>query len=243
MTAPSQEHRRSNDSSRGGEPETIRAGINETRERISQDLDQIGERLNPNSIKEEIKEGIRDATIGRVEDMARQAGRRLNDAGTGVVQRIRDKPLPAAIAGVGIAWLLMGKGSNQQRPGLQNEPGTVDKAKEQVGHLASQAQDAVTGVAGPRIDTMRSAFQENPMALAAGAVALGLVFGLMAPPTRPEARILGDVGERVMDKVSEVARDTSEKAQNVAGRVIEETKAAAREEGLTSGPGASLPGV
>ena len=59
MTAPSHE---------------IRASIEEARERISHDLDEIGERLNPHNVKEDIKEGIREATIGRVEEMAREAG-------------------------------------------------------------------------------------------------------------------------------------------------------------------------
>ena len=73
--------------------ETIRAGIMETRERITHDLDEIGERLNPQHIKEELKEGIREATIGRVENMARQAGERLNDGANGIVQTIRSNPI------------------------------------------------------------------------------------------------------------------------------------------------------
>jgi len=37
-------------------------------------------------------------------------------------------------------------------------------------------------------------------------------------------------------KVSEVASETADKAQHVAERALEETKTAAREEGLTSSP-------
>jgi ElaB/YqjD/DUF883 family membrane-anchored ribosome-binding protein len=218
MTAPSQE---------------IRANIEETRDRISHDLDEIGERLNPHNVKEDIKEGIREATIGRVEEMAREAGQRLSQAGNGLIQTIRDNPVPAVIAGVGIAWLFFGQSSaNARAPG---QVGTVDKAKEKVSDLAGQAQEAVSSAATPKIDATRSAFEENPLAIAAGVVALGLVAGLLAPPTRSESRVFSDVGERVVDKVSEVARDTSEKAQHVVERVVEETKVAAREEGLTSG--------
>ena len=212
MTAPSEE---------------IRAGIQETRDRISQDLDEIGERLNPHNVKEDIKEGIREATIGRVEDMARQAGQRLNDAGNGLVQTIRDNPVPAVIAGVGLAWLFLGQSESGSRASVQ--PSAVEKTKEKVSDLAADAREAVSSAATPKIQATRSAFDENPLAIAAGVVALGLVAGLLAPSTRSESRILGDVGERVVDKVSEVARETTEKAQHVAERVVEETKVAPRE--------------
>ena len=218
MTAPSHE---------------IRASIEEARERISHDLDEIGERLNPHNVKEDIKEGIREATIGRVEEMAREAGQRLNQAGSGLVQTIKDNPVPAVIAGVGIAWLFLGQGSGNTR--ASGQPGTVDKAKERVSELADHAQESVSSSATPKIDATRSAFEENPLAIAAGVVALGLVAGLLAPTTRSESRVLGDVGERVVDKVSEAAHGATEKAQSVVERVVEETKVAARDEGVTSG--------
>ncbi|HEX6574425.1 MAG TPA: DUF3618 domain-containing protein [Gemmatimonadaceae bacterium] len=214
--------------------EAIRAGIVETRERITHDLDEIGERLNPHNIKQEIKEGIREATIGRVEDMARNAGERLNSASDGIVQKIKDNPVPAVIAGVGLAWLFMGSGSSS-RPA--NGPSTIDKAREKVGDIAGSAQQAVTGAASPQIDNVRGAYQDNPIALAVGVFALGAVAGLIAPATRSESRLMGDVGERVVDKVTEVAREAGEKAQHVAERVVQETKTAVREEGLTSDGG------
>jgi len=219
--------------------ETIRLGIMEARERISHDLDEIGERLNPHNVKEDIKEGIREATIGRVEEMARQAGERLNSAGSGIVQTIKDNPVPAVIAGVGLAWLFLGQGGSSA--GRPSQPGTVDKAKEKVSDIAGQAQETISSAAAPKIEGARSAFDENPLAIAAGVVALGLVAGLLAPATPSEGRILGDVGERVVDRVSEVARETTEKAQHIAERVVEETKTAARDEGLTS-PGSQAQG-
>jgi gas vesicle protein len=240
---------------RGDDPEAIRAGISQTRERISQDLDQLGERLNPHNIKADIKEGIREATIGRVEEMARQAADRLNNASSGFAQTIRENPLPAAMAGIGLAWLIMsnGKSSHSASYGQYQERGRLDTAKEKVSEFAEQAQEKVSDIAGqaqetvssaatPRVEGLRNSFEESPLTLAAGVIALGLVAGMLTPVTRREARLMGDVGEKVVDKVSEVARETSEKAQHVAQRAIEETKNAAREEGLapTSGQQGSM---
>jgi uncharacterized protein (DUF2236 family) len=239
MTA-AQERRYSDEgTSRSDDPEVIRAGISETRERISHDLDEIGDRLNPHNMKEDIKDGIREATIGRVEEMARNAGERLSGAGNGLVQTIRDNPLPAVIAGVGLAWLFMShERTGRARPvGQPAETGTIDKAKERVTEIADQARETVSNAATSPVHGIQSTMEENPIALAAGALALGLAVGLLAPETRSEKRVMSDVGEGVVRKVSEVARDATEKAQHVAQRAVDEAKTAARDEGLTAGGG------
>ena len=92
------------------ETTVIRAEIVETRERMSDTLDEIGERLNPHVIREQVtervKDGIRDATIGRVEHMARTAGDKLNETKSTMADTIRENPIPAAMVAVGLGWLL-----------------------------------------------------------------------------------------------------------------------------------------
>ncbi len=92
------------------ETTVIRAEIVETRERMSDTLDEIGERLNPHVIREQVtervKDGIRDATIGRVEHMARSAGDRLSETRSSMADTIRDNPIPAAMVAVGLGWLM-----------------------------------------------------------------------------------------------------------------------------------------
>lgn len=84
----------------------IRAEIRDTRERMSETLDELGTRLNPNRIKAHVKENIREATVGRVENMARQAQERVNATRDGLLDTIRDNPIPAAMIGIGIGWML-----------------------------------------------------------------------------------------------------------------------------------------
>lgn len=92
------------------ETTVIRAEIVETRERMSDTLDEIGERLNPHVIREQVtervKDGIRDATIGRMEHMARSAGDKLSDTRSSMADTIRDNPIPAAMVAVGLGWLM-----------------------------------------------------------------------------------------------------------------------------------------
>ena len=87
-------------------PEEIRVEIRETRERIGDNLEQLGERLNPENIKEKVKQDVRDATIGKVESMAQSAADQIDDARQTIdearrtiTDTVRENPIPAAMVG------------------------------------------------------------------------------------------------------------------------------------------------
>src|SRR5688572_23326096 len=248
---------------RSDDPAMIRAEISETRERISHELDEIGERLNPQHVKAQIKDGVREATIGRVEDMARQAGE-------GFMQTIKDNPLPAAMAGVGLAWLYMNRSAGQsyrttgssrysreaRQSGYnqsyadsyryeseQNRLSEVaDTVKEKLGDVTGKAQEVVSGATNTgtmQARRLEDTFFENPIAIGIAIVAAGLALGLAAPETGAERKLMGEAGSQLREKVGEAARETTEKLSTVAERALEETKTAAREEGLTGDPPAA----
>lgn len=93
------------------ESESLRAEISQTRSRLSETLDELGERLNPQNVKHEItervKDGIRGATIGRVQQMARHTADRMYDTRTSLMDAVRENPVPAGLVGIGLAWLFM----------------------------------------------------------------------------------------------------------------------------------------
>src|SRR5688500_4183954 len=88
---------------------TIRAEIRETRERMGETIEEIGERLNPNRLKAQVKEGIHDATIGRVQDVARNTVDKVSDAPRSIVNVMRENPIPAAMIGIGLGWLFFNR--------------------------------------------------------------------------------------------------------------------------------------
>jgi ElaB/YqjD/DUF883 family membrane-anchored ribosome-binding protein len=92
-----------------------REEIRHTRERMSETLDQLGERLHPDRVKAELKSNIREATVGRVENMARQARDRASEAGTGIMDTIRENPMPAAMVAVGLGWLFFSGRNREER--------------------------------------------------------------------------------------------------------------------------------
>ena len=273
-----------NDVPRGGadreegtaDPVTIRAEIRETRERMGDTIEEIGERLNPSRLKEQVKENIRDATIGRVETMAQQAVDRVNETRRSFTNTIRENPIPAAMVGIGLGWLFLSGRQQQGSSGSRSrysgraersrgdisaraytagtefggpyaEPsaafgptgrvsqegggigeavsGIGESVKETAGELADRAQNVAGTVADQtRTQTRRvqDQFYESPLAIGAATLALGVAAGFAVPATRKEAELFGDTRDKLVDRVRDVARDTTERAKNVAERVVNE---------------------
>jgi len=167
----------------GGEDAArIEAAIAETREEMSGTVDAIGDRLNPATIIDEAKNTVRNATVGRVEDMTSTATQTLSGAtasvqetGSGIVETIKQNPIPAAFAGLGIAWLWThraqgsktadygrysgwksdawdpGYGAADRPQGSMPTEGIGDKlgdAADSVGRRVSDVGDAVAGAPG-----------------------------------------------------------------------------------------------
>lgn len=297
-------------SAEGDDPAAIRAEINETRARMSDTLSELGERLNPHVIQEQVttrvKEGIREATIGRVEHMARSAANTVSATRSGMTDTIRDNPVPAAMVAIGLAWLMFngkrdssasssyGRYDADDRTARDTGPyarsstfagsypydpdyddseyqsgggrtsRVVGDVRERVSHAAENVADSVKDRAGQLADRGRDlvgrasetassvassvsaraqdvsrtvadrsrqgarrvedTFYENPLAIGAVAVAVGVMAGLAAPVSDREVELMGDARERVGDRVRDVANEAKDKAKNVAGRVVDETK-------------------
>lgn len=117
----------------GDDPEVIRNQIENTRADMTQTIDAIQDRLNPEHLKEHAKEAVREATVGRAEeavsnvteraqDMVHDVTHTARDAGSGVMDSIRQNPLPAAIAGIGLGWMWMNRSKSQQHQRSYYQP-------------------------------------------------------------------------------------------------------------------------
>lgn len=106
-----------------GDPAAIRADIERTRERMSRTVEDLGERLNPDRLKGQLKQNIHDATIGKAETMARNAVDRVDDTRHSIMDSIRDNPIPAAMVGLGLGWLFINgrRDDHDSRRSIRND--------------------------------------------------------------------------------------------------------------------------
>jgi len=83
----------------GAKSDQIKAEIDQTRERMDHTLSELGERLNPRHLMDEVVEYFRDnQNAAKIKEGASRAGRALLDA-------IQEHPLPLLLVGGGLAWL------------------------------------------------------------------------------------------------------------------------------------------
>src|SRR5437763_3546439 len=101
----------------GASPSTARGDIDATRERLGDTLEELGTRLNPQRLKQQAKDKVREATIGRVQTMAQTTMDKATGAGRKVTDIVRENPIPAAMIAAGISWLVW-----NSRRGASSEP-------------------------------------------------------------------------------------------------------------------------
>lgn len=80
----------------------LRADIGDTRERLSADLDALGTKLSPENIKAEAKQAIKQTFHDGAEHVRESVG----SAGVNLVALAKENPLPVALIGVGVGWLV-----------------------------------------------------------------------------------------------------------------------------------------
>src|SRR3954453_10238256 len=124
----------------------------------------------------------------------------------------------------------------------------VTGAKDSVTESVMGAKDNVTGTVGGATgrvsdatpsgqDVKRNAkravglAQENPLGLAVGSLAVGVLAGLLIPSTRVEDEKLGSMSDTVIEKVKETGQEALEHGKQVAGEAAQAAKQTAQEKG------------
>jgi len=240
--------------------EQLRANIEDTRAEMSQTINEIQERLSPDHLMDQVKETVREATIGKVErvmdkvgetisgvtepalEVAGRAGTAIKEAGTSVGNSVWRNPIPVALIGLGVGMLVMrnfrgssdsstsrplsqGKRSNyalgqvgETRETQGTGTGTLNQVKETASDLASRSTAAVSNFSTRFGEMMR----DNPLAVGAVAVAAGTAVGLALPSTRLESEYIGETGERLVEKVEDVARGALDQVKDAAKQMAPE---------------------
>ena len=243
------------------EREATRAEIERTRADMSETVDAIQDRLSPESLKEQAKDRVKEATVGKAQE-----------AGSGIVGTIRANPLPAALTGIGLGWLLVNARRQDSAQGgyragaypydyppRYEEPGAdgpspgqaVERARDRAGETATQVQDKAGQVANQAQDRVsrlgnqaryqaqragggfQRMLQENPLAVGALGVGVGAAVGLAIPETTKEHEVMGEARDTFVEKAQEKAQDAQQRVQQVAQEAQSAAQQEAENQGLT----------
>jgi len=215
--------------------EQIREEIEETRAQMSGTIDEIQERLSPRRLVNDATETVREAAVGKVRDVMETAS---GSAG-GIVERIKDNPVPAALIGIGAWWLFGGQGNGSPKNVSRryNSEGTFDRENFRQGYLGAQHRS------GGFVDTLKQ--HPVPAALAGLGVAWWMrdrrqgqtsayrddsewssdysAYSTSNSPGIQGGRGSGirDAASNATDKMSDLAERTQDRVADLAGRTQE----------------------
>src|SRR5215204_1639573 len=129
-------------------PEQLRSEIEDTRAEMSQTINEIQERLSPEHLMGQVKETVRDATIGKVgrvmesigetivdvtepaREVAGRAGVAIKETGRSVGESMWRNPIPVALIGLGVGMLAIrnfgGDGYSRRSYSSRKLPRTIN---------------------------------------------------------------------------------------------------------------------
>ena len=204
-----------NDRSYGGsagdidedETEIIAADIRITQERLGDTVEEIGERFNPTRLKQELKSDIRDATIGKVENMAQQTADMVSDAQRSLVQSIRENPVPAVMVGIGLGWMILNASNRKKQMGSDSQYGDYQRG----GSRSTYDEQRRAGWSTMYDDHQERGYDQQPS-------------GTMNRARNKASEVV----DSVKQKTSELADQTQRKASEMGERVADQTRVQTR---------------
>ena len=246
------------------EIEVTRVEIERTRAGMSETVDAIQERLSPENLKEQAKDRVKEATVGKAQE-----------AGSSVMDTIRQNPLPAALTGIGLGWLFVNaRRSSSSRPPYrdaayvegyppaygyplryEDESGSssagevVGRARDRVGETATQAQDRAGEVAGRAQDRVSNlgdqaryqaqrasgGFQRMLRENPLAVGALAVGTGAAVGLAIPQTSQEHEVMGEARDTLVESAQENAQDVQQRVQQVAEEAQSAAKDEAENQG--------
>jgi hypothetical protein len=204
----------------GRRPDEILAEIDRTRGEMDRTLSAIEQRLTPGQL---VDQGL---------SYFRESG--ANEFVQNLGGAAKNNPLPVALVGIGLTWLMaLGRQPAQHQgfgayeaessgPGMREKASgamrgiseRVGSAKSQIGDRASSQWERARG----GIDYM---IHEQPLALGAIGIAIGAVLAAAAPRTRKEQELMGEASRSVTEKAKDLGSQQLEKAKETMKQAAE----------------------
>ncbi len=204
----------------------VKEQVNEAKDMVTRGLADARE-----TVKKDIetaitntKHAVREATIGRVETLATQAGDVMNDTRDTLVETIRQNPIPAALAGIGIAWLLMNRSSTKRHRDSGWDNGNNGRTRDFGGQLMQGTTDTLhrvegaLGNAGAAISgTVRNATHGASEAIGGAVGAASHMADQTTAAARNFAHDATDAAGRFVHSAADTAGQMAHRAQDFAG--------------------------
>lgn len=206
------------------DPDEIRQQISHTRARMGTTISEIGERLSPDYIMDKAKTSVREATVGRIKDMSYDAKREVEGMSNSLGDTVRANPLPVALIGLGLGWLIMSDRSKRQSYDTRGYRTS--------GYRYYESDDGLR-----RMGQTRYRLNEAVDAVEDRASAIGSRVGNRAQEV---AETVSETAERTSEAVRDTAERTGEAVRDTAQRATGAIRDTAQQVGEAVGERAEM---
>jgi hypothetical protein len=196
------------DDDNASEPARIARQIEETRTHLTNTLTALEHKLSARQITNDVVDAMRDAVMGS------------GDGQKAMLALIRRNPVPAALIGVGLAWMVFGPA--KRRPRRSPAPAATSSSSAETRfpidpEAPARADGSGLGARVGRIqDRAGATMQEHPLAVGALGAVIGALIGAILPMGRRESEWLADTQSQLVGQAGDLGRDALERARAVA---------------------------
>lgn len=228
----------------------LQSEIASTREEMSETIDALQEKLRPGNLVSDATERVKGAASERMRSMTDMASEKAQ----GVIQEVRQNPIPALMIGAGVAWMLIDY-ARQQDDGYRRRPGwseystsrygayseadesyrsssatgrswnRLGAASEGIGSWAREAGTEARTTARRAQNGLERLMHDNPLLVGAAAMLVGAAIGASLPETERENEWLGEARDTVVDRAQELARNATDAVKDAANSAVGDTVA------------------
>ncbi len=202
-------------------PEVLRARVERTRAEVKETITTIQARLSPTRLKQD----VRDATVGKVEDMAQSARYTAQQWKGNMLDTISQNPVPVALIGLGVAWLFKARSENARYEDLPEYSRSLayrnpydpyeDRQSSRFDDLKGKAEETAETVRG-KVEDVSQTVQDK-----------------MSETADSIRQSTSAFGERVKGQVNELSTQVQRRAGELKYRVEDRTRRASQGFDLT----------
>jgi len=182
----------------------------------------------------------------------------IKSAGSRAVETVGEHPMPVALIGAGLAWLLL-----ESRGIRPTDARLIERSREAVGELGETIAGAVSTAAesvaegashvGEYVasaasavgettssgyeysrETLGSLWDRHPLAMSAAILSAGIAAGMLLPGTMKESSLFGDAAGSVTEKVRRKGGELIEEGRRMAATTLNAARREGERQGLTA---------
>ena len=147
VSTPPSEALRSSERTGSIQLERIRIKIEQTEAELAETLSAIDERLSFDRFRERLEDWFIEATVERAKIMMRNVSGRATGIGQSIVDTARRNPIPLALAGLGLGWLIVDsmRATTDGGYGRRYEPEELEYSSSRIGEPGGEFELAHGG--------------------------------------------------------------------------------------------------